>query len=375
MKSDPTVKLPMTDEHADTNLSRLRRAHRIAWALAIMVFPLIWMGGLVTTYNAGMAVPDWPNTYGYNLFLYPIESWLKTWDVFLEHSHRLIGATVGLLAIALVAALWQYEERRYRWWALGVLTAISAQGVLGGFRVVGREMLLADIHGCTAPLVFAACAWMVIATSDRWSNSKVWGRPEREIARTRLSAGPFWLLAVMTYCQIVLGAQVRHLFPTLPVVWGTLWVWSHVGVGLCLVIIWGIARRAVGVLRRDCPFLVRRVNWYLGLYVVQLLLGVGTWVTNYNWPRWFTNNFVAVPFTVRDGGMLQATTTTAHVAVGSLLLITAFSSAVWVKRRAMWIDPAVAESGKAGDRKASPNETVVKPAPSTKTKTKKRRRR
>ncbi|RMG01944.1 MAG: cytochrome oxidase assembly protein [Planctomycetota bacterium] len=343
----------MADEHADNNRRRLRRANRIAWALAIMVFPLIWMGGLVTTYNAGMAVPDWPNTYGYNLFLYPIESWLKTWDVFLEHSHRLIGATVGFLAIALVVALWRHGDRRYRWWALGVLAAVSAQGVLGGIRVIGREMLLADIHGCTAPLVFAACAWMVMATSARWSDRSVWESSEPSAARARLAGWPFWLLAVTTYCQIVLGAQVRHLFPTLPVLWGTLWVWLHVGVGLSLVLLWGIVRRVVGVVRGECPFLVRRVNWFLGLYIVQLLLGAGTWVTNYNWPRWFTNNFVAVPFTVRDGGMLQATTTTAHVAVGSLLLIAAFSAAVWASRRRVFVEPEVATSAKAGKARAT----------------------
>ena len=61
-------------------------------------FPLIWVGGLVTTYDAGMAVPDWPNTYGYNLFLYPWQTWLSgPWDLFIEHGHRLLGALVGMI--------------------------------------------------------------------------------------------------------------------------------------------------------------------------------------------------------------------------------------------------------------------------------------
>ena len=60
--------------------------------LVCATFPLIWVGGLVTTYEAGMAVPDWPTTYGYNLFLYPWQTWmLGPWDLFIEHGHRLAG--------------------------------------------------------------------------------------------------------------------------------------------------------------------------------------------------------------------------------------------------------------------------------------------
>src|SRR4029077_11054524 len=76
--------------------------HRLALLLASATFPLLWVGGLVTSYDAGMAVPDWPTTYGYNLFLYPWQSWvLGPWDLFIEHGHRLFGAAVGLLSIAL----------------------------------------------------------------------------------------------------------------------------------------------------------------------------------------------------------------------------------------------------------------------------------
>ncbi len=71
--------------------------HRVAWALVCTVFPLIWVGGLVTTYDAGMAVPDWPGTYGYNMFLYPWTSWLAApWDLFIEHGHRLLGSLAGI---------------------------------------------------------------------------------------------------------------------------------------------------------------------------------------------------------------------------------------------------------------------------------------
>lgn len=298
--------------------------HRLAWVQAILIFPLVWMGGLVTTYNAGMAVPDWPNTYGY-LFLYPIESWLETWDVFLEHSHRLIGAAVGLVAIALVVVAYRSEQRRLRWLAVTALVAVSLQGVLGGIRVLGQEMLIASLHGCTAPLVFSYCGWLVIFTSQRWREHRAETDPSSPPGRG-MAIG----LVVLVYLQIVLGAQLRHLYPTLAVYWGTLWVWLHVGLGLALLLGWLALRWRAAAAFRNERFLLRRANWFLGLYLVQLALGAGTWVTNYNWPRWFRDYFIPISYTVTDGGILQATITTAHVAVGSLLLVVAVSLVAWI---------------------------------------------
>src|SRR5262249_58169712 len=79
---------------------------RLAVALALVTFPLIWVGGLVTTYDAGMAVPDWPSTYGYNLLLYPWQTWFAgPWDLFIEHGHRLLAAATGVLAIGFVVVV------------------------------------------------------------------------------------------------------------------------------------------------------------------------------------------------------------------------------------------------------------------------------
>src|SRR5688572_26170195 len=91
--------------------------HRWAIALACATFPLLWVGGLVTTTDAGMAVPDWPSTFGYNLFLYPWSTWLAgPWDLFVEHGHRLLGATVGLMTIVLLALIWRRDERNWMRW-------------------------------------------------------------------------------------------------------------------------------------------------------------------------------------------------------------------------------------------------------------------
>ncbi len=317
-----------------------RLGHALAWTLACFTFPLIWVGGLVTTYGAGMAVPDWPNTFGYNLFLYPLESWLHVWDVFLEHSHRLIGAATGLLTVALVAVLWSRDDRRWTGW-LGVtaLVAVSAQGVLGGFRVTQNAVFLAKVHGCTAPVFFALTAAMVGFTSPAWRNPTFVAPLSRVFPPLTLA------VTAAVYLQIVLGAQLRHPDPELSPVWFYVWVWLHVLVAAVLTVaVIALAHRAKRLAHRSPEpiaaelvspavlFLVRRVRWLFWLLVLQLVLGIAAWVTHYNWPAWFGLWFNPIDYTVKSGGRLQGFLTTAHVAVGSLTLVTALSSALWSLR-------------------------------------------
>src|SRR5262247_4893012 len=92
--------------------------HRLAVVLACATFPLLFIGGLVTSKGAGLAVPDWPTTFGYNMFLYP---WSKmVGGIFYEHSHRLIGSVVGFLTILLAVTLWYKESRQWLLW-LGIV--------------------------------------------------------------------------------------------------------------------------------------------------------------------------------------------------------------------------------------------------------------
>src|SRR5438128_12697291 len=96
--------------------------HRTALLTAAATFPLIFMGGLVTSHQAGMAVPDWPNSYGYNMFLFPISMWKG--GIFYEHTHRLMATVVGFLSIILTIVAWRTESRRWvRWLATAVLGA------------------------------------------------------------------------------------------------------------------------------------------------------------------------------------------------------------------------------------------------------------
>src|ERR1700709_1262636 len=90
-----------------TDNSSSPRLHRIALLTAIATFPLIFMGGLVTSNHAGMSVPDWPNSYGYNMFLFPPSHWVG--GILFEHTHRLMATVVGMLSIVLVGWAWRAE--------------------------------------------------------------------------------------------------------------------------------------------------------------------------------------------------------------------------------------------------------------------------
>src|SRR4051795_3878001 len=142
--------------------------HRIALLTAAATFPLIFMGGLVTSHGAGMSVPDWPNSYGYNMFLFPPRLWVG--GILYEHTHRLMGAIVGLLSIVLVICAWRMESRRWvRWLAYAVLGAVIFQGVLGGLRVVLVKLNLAIVHACVAQAFFCLTAFTCVVTSKWWS--------------------------------------------------------------------------------------------------------------------------------------------------------------------------------------------------------------
>src|SRR5215213_8550018 len=141
--------------------------HRLALLTAAATFPLIFMGGLVTSHGAGMAVPDWPNTYGYNMFLFPPSQWVG--GIFYEHTHRLMGTVVGMLSIALTIAASKLESRRWvRWLATGVLGAVIFQGVLGGLRVVFVNLDMAIVHACVAQAFFCLACIVAVVTSRRW---------------------------------------------------------------------------------------------------------------------------------------------------------------------------------------------------------------
>jgi cytochrome c oxidase assembly protein subunit 15 len=307
--------------------------------LACATFPLVWVGGLVTTTDAGMAVPDWPNTYGYNLFLYPWQTWLAgPWDLFVEHGHRLLGALVGMLTIGLVVVLWRSEERRWlRRLGIVALVLVVFQGVLGGLRVLLDERTLAMLHGCTGPLFFALAVAIAVFTTEHWraTNAALLhtgnsGTSSSPLASSR--ASHVRRLAVVTcllvYLQLVLGAVLRHVPVVSEPATFALAVRFHLLMAAVLtlhvlLLAWSATRHC-----RQIRWLHRLVLALGGLLVIQLALGAATWIVKFSVPTWAARWWPWPAFTVHADGWLQTHIITAHVAVGSLLLAAATATAL-----------------------------------------------
>ena len=269
--------------------------HRLAVLLACATFPLLFIGGLVTSLGVGLAVPDWPTTFGYNMFLYP---WSKMiGGIFFEHSHRLVAFTVGLLTIALALTFWFHEQRRWlRWLGIGALVLVIAQGVLGGLRVVLLQHTLAIVHACLAQAFFALAVSLALFTSAEWRGPSVASIADGGRLR-RLAAATTALI----YLQILFGALLRHTGE---------WLEGHLLIALLValhVLLLGLRiRRGHG----GCTLLVRPAYLLGALLLLQLALGgvgyMSKFTTLVRWP-------LAVVVSL----------TTTHVIVGAAMLAVA----------------------------------------------------
>ncbi len=299
--------------------------HRLAWILAVMVVGLLWVGGTVTTYDAGMSVEDWPTTYG--RWFYPLGRWLGSgvWDLFLEHGHRLLAQVVGLLAIVLAGLIfWRERRSAVRWLGVAVLVGVMLQGIWGGLRVWFDQRLLAQVHGCFAPVFLCVCGALVAATSRRWLHIE----PAQDAAQVRRIWRVSLVVVILCYLQIVLGAQLRHPGADGWPRWFELLVWLKL-LGAAVIAL-GAGWLVVLALRpKDRPVLARRALLLAGAVALQLVLAAATWVTNYGWPAWFRHWFFTPASTVVREGRWQVNVTTAHATLGALCLLAAVSLALW----------------------------------------------
>src|SRR5688572_17979306 len=157
--------------------------HRFAVLTAVATLFLICVGGIVTSKGVGLAVPDWPSTFGYNMFFFPFSKWVG--GVFYEHSHRLVASGVGLLTTILAVWLWLKESRRWlRWLGIGAFLAVVLQGVLGGLRVVLFKDELGIVHATLGQLFFVLTCSIALFTS-RW-----WPKAQALPAATAVELGP-----------------------------------------------------------------------------------------------------------------------------------------------------------------------------------------
>jgi heme a synthase len=307
-----------------------RFLHWYAIFVAASVLGLICSGGLVTSHGAGMAVPDWPNSFGYNMFLFPISHWVG--GVFFEHTHRLIASGVGLLTIALFILTVVIETRSWVKWLAGMaLLAVIIQGILGGLRVTEHNAVLGLFHGCLAQAFFCLVATIALVTSRFWRRIE----PATQQNQVRLFRRWTVLVTAMLFIQLGLGASMRHshtglsipdfptayggFFPPLdaasiarinetrattqaaPPITAGLILLQYIHRGWAVLIVVGIMSVATNIIRnRQIPGQVRSVaGAWLTLVVVQFVLGA--------WTIWSDK---------------AADIATAHVFVGALTFMT-----------------------------------------------------
>ena len=161
---------------------------------------------MVTSKGVGLAVPDWPTTFGYNMFLFPVSKWVG--GILFEHTHRLIASAVGVLTIILAVWLWRMESRRWlRNLGFAALGAVILQGVLGGLRVTMLKDEIGIFHACLAQGFFAMLIVITLATSRLWqriSAQAVSSRAAHSLARAAI------VTTCVVYAQLALGATMRH---------------------------------------------------------------------------------------------------------------------------------------------------------------------
>lgn len=250
--------------------------NRFAWALALSTLFLVALGGVVTTKGVGMAVPDWPTTFGHHMFFFPWSHWYA--GVFDEHSHRVWASIVGILAAAFAIWAWVRDTRgAQRWWGIAAMVlglslvgfrkpmmfvivaclcavaiawmiprawrderplrwlgaimfaAVIIQGVFGGLRVVldvhGWGTEFGIFHGMLAQVFFVLVCSLVFITSKWWSraNRNELNAPVASRLRTVFTA-----ITALVLLQILFGATMRHLHqglavPDLPLAYGEVW--------------------------------------------------------------------------------------------------------------------------------------------------------
>jgi cytochrome c oxidase assembly protein subunit 15 len=302
--------------------------NRFAWLTCFATVLLICSGGMVTSKNVGLAVPDWPTTFGYNMFLFPVSKWVG--GILFEHTHRLMGSVVGFLTIILAVWLWLREDRPWVR-SLGVIAlgGVILQGILGGLRVTMMKDEIGIFHACIAQAFLGLLVVIALATTRFWQMMDCRASVSDAnpmIARFAVA------ITIAIYAQLALGATMRHQhrdlsildFPTANGAWipdtsaGALaeinaWrdarglsdvtafqIWLQMAHRfLALVIAIAVIAFSLRV-RRDAPRFValKRLSiWWVALVTCQIALGA--------WTIWSNK---------------AADIATAHVAVGAIML-------------------------------------------------------
>jgi cytochrome c oxidase assembly protein subunit 15 len=281
-------------------------------------FLLVIAGGLVTSQEAGLAVVDWPNTFGYNMFLYPLSR--MTGGIYYEHAHRLFGALVGLTTVALAIQLWRMERHRpLRGLGVFAVVLVVFQGLLGGLRVTGGFTLstsaedmapsiaLAVVHGVLGQLFLAVMVALAVVTSRSWHGSPQADERASVAADRTLQAA----LVATLLVQLVFGAIQRHVAEGLLI---------HVTLAAVVTVVaLAAGARAWGLYHGVWP--VQRLGQLVMAVVsVQVALGIAALAVTQG------------RAVVGDPTTLEVSIATAHQATGAALVALSVALALWTRR-------------------------------------------
>lgn len=177
-----------------------------AKVLAAATLFLIFMGGQVKSHEAGLAVPDWPTTYGENMFTFHYSKW--TGGIWHEHVHRLVASGIGMLTIGLLVWLFASEKRGWlRTLGIAALVMVIAQGVLGGLTVILHLPAWTSVsHGVLAQTFFMLTILIAYAVSREWHRRE----PEERVHESSAALKPALWMTLAVYVQLILGALMRH---------------------------------------------------------------------------------------------------------------------------------------------------------------------
>lgn len=269
---------------------------------ASCTFFLIIAGALVTSTGSGLAVPDWPLSFGQ---FFPS----MVGGVLFEHGHRMIAGVVAGLTAILAVLLWFKEERGWVCW-LGTasLLVVLMQAVLGGITVLyGLPQAVSTVHAVLAQTFFCLAVSMAVFTSKAWMEQKF----------ALLLPSNYKIFAVITtffiYAQLILGAILRH-GGTMQ--FFTLHVFNAVFVSISIAALAGLGLK---YLKNNLLFFIPSIL-LTALIVIQLLLGI----------------VMALPMIghpILALAHLRTLIVTAHVAIGALMLASALFVTLWSFRK------------------------------------------
>ncbi len=305
--------------------------HAMVLVACVATFFVVIAGGLVTSTETGLAVPDWPNTEGSNMFAYPLEKMVG--GIYYEHAHRLYGALVGLCTVATAFVILRTgEPRRWlRWLSVAAVVMVCIQGLMGGLRVTGTltlategpdlqpSIVLAIAHGIFGQCFFATMVAMAAFTARSWRTAPIRPAAGDESPAAVAASGRTLtaVVLVLLLAQLASGAGYRHLYSAeVKLPWPA---HIHLTLAMFAVVMCLVAGFRTSSRQGDTARPLRRAGLSMNILVcLQALLG----------------GAALVAILAREGEPYAAEIllATAHQANGALVLATAGLLVAWTRR-------------------------------------------